>query len=961
MRGYSKNLGRMGRHAPRLILTVLLVMTGLAGCSRPFYRRAADREALRVIAEKDSLAVAPVEQFYVKPHPLARFAAPYDPDRPPMPPDDPDVASRVPNPQKPYRKSGVAWVEGNGYLSLLEQWDLENRAARQVQSGSDTDERLMSKAKRVNSAVRPVKYQEKLPPPELIPPPKAPASPMTEDLGPHSYLISLEQALQLGLINSREYQNRREDLFLTALPVTLQRYSFAAQFFFTEQAVRERLGRQIEGQSANRWRLDSSTGFTKLFSTGALLVLQFANQTVINLTGANRHTISVSDINLDIVQPLLRGAGKAVTLEPLTQVERNLVYEIRSYARFRKQFFVSIAAGDPLPGATGQFGFGGGVSVGSVAGVRGGQVTPGGAGRVNLATGRQAPGQGYLPTLLEAARLENEKKNVKALERNLEQIRAYSEGGMIGKLQVDRVETDLLNGRARVLSQEQILRTALDQLKQQLGLPVNLQLELDDAPIRPITDHLKRFEQLYADYSDIQDKAKEALDRNDPSKLRKRLVLLFETHPIVRGTELEKSIKKRWDPTDKKRFNQALINRKVKEKEDLELAIVLLAQIEAKGVATEDQRKFLKKLGVELEKFDPASLAEKLQALRTRLQKVTPEVLPYELEYYLRRYEAKEWEKAGAQIKDARHRELLVRKEFERLGQRVLIPFFLFIQEAREERLKELDESWPDLPPVKVDETDLLAADQFQAQEVVVQTAVRDRLDLANARAQVVDTWRQIRILANALLGVFNVRYHMDSSTPSNLAQPLRFGGIRTRHQLILNAELPLVRKAERNAYRASLIAFERARRALMAAEDDVAATVRNQVRQLRLLAETYKIQRRSVALAYSQVEQANEELFGPPAVGQVSAMRGADASLTNQLLTAQRSLVSSQNAVYQVWIDYLIFRMRLYRDLERMPLDARGVWVDELTSHGTRDHSPGAEQLPPPTPAPTVRLGAPR
>ena len=34
------------------------------------------------------------------------------------------------------------------------------------------------------------------------------------------------------------------------------------------------------------------------------------------------YTTSVSTINLDAIQPLLRGGGKAVTLEPLTQVER---------------------------------------------------------------------------------------------------------------------------------------------------------------------------------------------------------------------------------------------------------------------------------------------------------------------------------------------------------------------------------------------------------------------------------------------------------------------------------------------------------------------------------------------------------------------------------------------------------------------------------------------------------------
>ena len=50
-------------------------------------------------------------------------------------------------------------------------------------------------------------------------------------------------------------------------------------------------------------------------------------------------------LTLDLIQPLLRGGGRAVTLEPLTQVERNLLYEIRNFARFRKTFYVAIAGG----------------------------------------------------------------------------------------------------------------------------------------------------------------------------------------------------------------------------------------------------------------------------------------------------------------------------------------------------------------------------------------------------------------------------------------------------------------------------------------------------------------------------------------------------------------------------------------------------------------------------------------
>src|SRR5262249_50456211 len=134
------------------------------------------------------------------------------------------------------------------------------------------------------------------------------------------------------------------DLYLTSLPVTVERFAFAAQFLAAEQAIREWSGRGSDAGRRNRWTFTTNTGMAKVFSTGALLLLQFANQTVVDFTRFPK-TVSESTISLDLIQPLLRGGGKAVTLEPLTQTERDLLYQVRSYARFRKEFYVSIAGG----------------------------------------------------------------------------------------------------------------------------------------------------------------------------------------------------------------------------------------------------------------------------------------------------------------------------------------------------------------------------------------------------------------------------------------------------------------------------------------------------------------------------------------------------------------------------------------------------------------------------------------
>src|SRR5262249_11683998 len=176
----------------------------------------------------------------------------------------------------------------------------------------------------------------------------------------------------------------------------------------------------------------------------------------------------------------------------------------------------------------------------------------------------------------------------------------------------------------------------------------------------------------------------------------------------------------------------------------------------------------------------------------------------------------------------------------------------------------ELRDSWPKLPQLCVDSRDLLEGDIDEAYDAASRTALVNRLDLMNVRAQLVDSWRQIAIFANALLGTFNVDYNLSTSTATN--KPLTFGGSRNKHTLTLNTELPLTRLNERNSYRAALIGYQRQRRTLMEAEDLVIQGVRGDLRALRIGAENYKIQQRQVDLAYSTVESALESLVQPSA-----------------------------------------------------------------------------------------------
>jgi hypothetical protein len=900
----SSKLGK--RDSSRNRLSVLLLATSLlipaAGCTRHFFRQRADCEVAEVLSQKDVYPEWKLENSHVYPDPRARFADPTNPDRPPMPPDDPAAMDLSPNPQKP-GKAGVGRVEGTGYLDLLAMWDTANRSEDPENLPEAIVQREEADAVQTANARR-------------------------------LFRIKLEQAAELGLINSRLFQDQREDLYLAALPVTQERFAFAAQFFDIETAIREWTGRDTPEGQHNRWRINSTAGFTKLFSTGALLLFRIANQTVIELTGPLRGTTSQSTLSLDLIQPLLRGGGQAVTLEPLTQTERDLLYAIRNYARFREEFFVGIAGGPDTTSFadTVTLTASGGVvrspgNSGIVPGtftVSGGdighpQLSPTTAGALNLSGGVAARVEGYLPTLLLAARLVDQRRNVTTLEDFFRRFQAFKEGGDVTQLQVDQVEDQLLQGRIAVLQAQESLRVGLVQFMLQLGLPANTALELDDSPVRSISRQLQRFDEVFSQFKAAQDEIT-ALDSPETvARLRGDLHRLGTSMPLVAETRFKSRLPVRW-----------------KEWEALKDP-----QLDAMMRQLADERRKLLDKKTELEKKNQ-SLSPAEQERQNVLEF---EIALGSLERNLRIYEGQPWKTIQDPDRQQRRRATLFLE--------VASDYFQLLGKARLERLEQIRQAWPKLPSLCVADNDLLEADLDRAQTIVAQTALIRRFDLMNQRAQLVDAWRQITVFANALLGSVNVEYHMDTFTPAGQAKPFAFGGSRTRNQLILNAEPPLVRVVERNNYRASLIAYQRQRRALMAAEDDIAATVQQEIRQLREFAQDYKIIQRSVELAYLEVENALDTFYAPPAPSAGPASAGNAAALTQQLLAAQSRVPTVQDQLYTFWLSYQTVRLQLFRDLELMPLDYRGVWIDDVASCANAaeaEHRPCVDAPQPPS-----------
>src|SRR5262249_25780696 len=147
-----------------------------------------------------------------------------------------------------------------------------------------------------------------------------------------------DKAVEVGILNSREYQQALENLYTVALTLTLDRFEFDLHWFGTNNTVFSQFG--SSDTELNTLTTTSNLGFTKNFAAGGQLLVDFANSFVFTFSGID-HTTASSNIGATFFQPLLRNFGRRVRLETLTQGERNLLYAVRSFARFRKQFYVN--------------------------------------------------------------------------------------------------------------------------------------------------------------------------------------------------------------------------------------------------------------------------------------------------------------------------------------------------------------------------------------------------------------------------------------------------------------------------------------------------------------------------------------------------------------------------------------------------------------------------------------------
>src|SRR5204863_182030 len=122
----------------------------------------------------------------------------------------------------------------------------------------------------------------------------------------------------------------------------------------------------------------------------------------------------------------------------------------------------------------------------------------------------------------------------------------FQEGGLFSPLQLAQVTSQMLGAQNTVLADQQFVTNALDQIKLQLGVPVNLPLILDDAPARPVTRQMDRYYEVLAE-SEAAYKLIDPQEKLPPEKVRPFLRQLFTNDPLVRNTEFQKKVLPSWD------------------------------------------------------------------------------------------------------------------------------------------------------------------------------------------------------------------------------------------------------------------------------------------------------------------------------------------------------------------------------------------------------------------------------
>ena len=278
----------------------------------------------------------------------------------------------------------------------------------------------------------------------LTPVPYWPGKPIQVDAAPQASQaapagevdITLPRALQIAAANNRGYQSAKEDVFIAALALDLESQEFRNTFAglvsgtITHDGSSGRPTSGVVGSGEASW--------SKRFKNGAALTGRLGLDLVQLLTPGRPRTMGLfGDASISV--PLLRGAGRHIVTEPLTQAQRDVIYAIYTLQRFKRTLVVQVAAD-------------------------------------------------YLAVLQQQDQIDNATANHTRLAKAAERARRLGKAGRLPETQVGQAEQDELRARDRMIRARNGYQGRLDALKLTLGLPTDARMSLDRDELKRMVD-----------------------------------------------------------------------------------------------------------------------------------------------------------------------------------------------------------------------------------------------------------------------------------------------------------------------------------------------------------------------------------------------------------------------------------------------------------------------------------------
>jgi hypothetical protein len=379
----------------RRTTAILLAAALAAGCSADSYQKSADRQVHSIVRDRErrTLGYEPQVDASVSPEAKAK--------------PGPEAYEKVPGtPKPPPTTSPIEPSDGGGVpYGKLGPEQLFPSGVSAPQANPENDQFGIAEAER--------REAQRL---ALGPPAPMKFQPVRLDLF---------GALKYGVAHSRDYRARMEDLYLAALDVTLQRHLFEPRPF-ARTGLRY-TGAQESGDYAAALSAVNAVGVRQQLPYGGELAAQATVDFVRAISG-NAQNAEPAGVTLSASIPLLRGAG-LINLEPLISSEREMVYEVRQFEEFRRDFSVNVSSS-------------------------------------------------YFKLLASQQAISNRAANLQSFQRLTERTQALFDAQRVNYIDVQRALQEQLQAEQDLIVAQANYRRALDDFKLQLGMPIDQPVEV---------------------------------------------------------------------------------------------------------------------------------------------------------------------------------------------------------------------------------------------------------------------------------------------------------------------------------------------------------------------------------------------------------------------------------------------------------------------------------------------------